>query len=77
LEHYFSYIGLIAGVLGLRGIAGTATHIAWIFVRCLSDFCGQSRYGPPTARLRHEAECWLFVTITPANDQAAFLWKKA
>lgn len=26
----FLIIGLVAGVLGLTGIAGTATHIAWI-----------------------------------------------
>lgn len=26
----FLVVGLIAGVLGFSGIAGTATHIAWI-----------------------------------------------
>jgi uncharacterized membrane protein YtjA (UPF0391 family) len=48
----FLIIGLIAGVLGLSGIAGTATHIAWIlFVVFSGSFCGQSRYGPATARV--------------------------
>ena len=49
----FLVIGLIAGVLGLSGIAGAASQIAWMdSVRSLSgSFCGQSHYGPPTARV--------------------------
>ena len=48
----FLVVGLIAGLLGLSGIAGAATQIAWVLFVGLSDsFFGQPCQGPPTAGL--------------------------
>ena len=48
----FLVIGLIAGGSGTQRYRRYRDPHCMDFVRCLSgSFCGQSRYGPPTARV--------------------------
>ena len=46
----FLVVAIIAGVLGLSGVAGTATNIAYIlFCHLPNRRCHRPRHGPTTA----------------------------
>jgi AI-2E family transporter len=60
LEHCFSYHRTDCRDSGTQRHRWCRDRDCMDSIRCLSgSFCGQSHYEPPTARLRHEAECLL------------------